>query len=153
MLSRSGRRNAPGRRFARVPTAGETWLLAEAALTLTAVHIARRLLPTSRVQALLRRVGPRRRPTALTARAGWAVDVASRALPDGACLSRALTTQALLERRGCRARLAIDFRREPDGRLAGHAGIALPEDVSGASADPQARETTARGARASGGAA
>jgi hypothetical protein len=148
MLSRSGRRNAPGRRFARVPTAGETWLLAEAALTLTAVHIARRLLPTSRVQALLRRVGPRRRPTALTARAGWAV-----ALPDGACLSRALTTQALLERRGCRARLAIDFRREPDGRLAGHAGIALPEDVSGASADPQARETTARGARASGGAA
>jgi hypothetical protein len=53
----------------------------------------------------------------------WAVDAASRLVPGPACLSRALAAQALLERRGHRAELRIGFRREPDGRLAGHAWV------------------------------
>jgi hypothetical protein len=123
VLSRSERTSASGRRSARVPSAAEAGLLAEAALVIVAVRLAQLLLPTAGVQALVRRLGRPRRPGAGAPRAAWAVDVAGRLLPAGACLSRALATQALLERRGRPARLAIGFRREPDGRLAGHAWI------------------------------
>jgi hypothetical protein len=123
MLSRPARQNASRRRLPRAPTAAETWLIAEATLALAAVALARLFLPTARVQALGRRLARSRPTDAGSPGAVWAVDVAGRLLPDRACVSLALATQALLERRGHRTVLAIDFRREPDGRLAGHARV------------------------------
>ncbi len=111
-------------------------LLAEALLTVTTVLLARGLLPTAAVRALLRRTVGRWRRSTGAPRAAWAVDVAARLLPAGACLTRALATEALLARRGQRSRLEIGFRREADGRLAGHAWVAVPVASEVATARP-----------------
>lgn len=91
------------RKFVGLPTA-ERWLLVKAALLLGATKLGLKLLP---FRLLRRLVGSFSRPTAWlpatarlsTARIVWAVELASRYVP-ATCLSRALSAQVLLARRG-----------------------------------------------------
>src|SRR5437867_2874291 len=94
------------RRFLALSRADRRLLLT-AALLLAGLGIALRLI---RLRTLLRMVGntapsPAADAGALARNAAWAVNVASRHLPVGrSCLARALATQVLLLRGGCRCR-------------------------------------------------
>ncbi len=84
--------------------AGERWLLVKAALLLGGTRLGLKLLPFRLLRRLVEALS---RPTVWlpatnrfsTARIVWAVELASRYVP-ATCLSRALSAQVLLARRG-----------------------------------------------------
>lgn len=66
----------------------------------------------------------------------WALRVWNRlySRASDACLERSLQLVALLRRQGREAEIVIGFRRDPDGRLSGHAwveGADVPSDAVG----------------------
>jgi hypothetical protein len=114
-------------RFASLPAA-ERRLLAKAALLQLAVVGGMRLVRFERLQrslAWLSRARPR--PLGSGAlpleRVVWAVDATAPAIPGSTCLSRALTAQVLLRRRGHPARLRIGVSKDSAQRLEAHAWL------------------------------
>ena len=61
--------------------------------------------------------------TAIAGQVTWAVRKASRFVPACSCLTRALTTQFLLVRRGQAAQIRIGVAKSDDGRLEAHAWV------------------------------
>lgn len=92
-------------------------------MCLLAADLALRVLPVSRVEALLRRLAGRSRREAEPGRLANLVGAASRHhLWPMTCLPRSLALQALLRRHGIEADLRIGVRREA-GELRAHAWI------------------------------
>jgi hypothetical protein len=60
----------------------------------------------------------------------WAVERSTTLMPGGAkCLAKALTTQVLLERRGCDCELKIGVAKTDQGQLEAHAWIEKDQQV------------------------
>lgn len=60
----------------------------------------------------------------------WAVENSARLMPGGAkCLAKALTTQVLMERRGCDCDFKIGVAKTKEGALEAHAWIEKDEQV------------------------
>ena len=108
-------------KFLGLPTA-ERWLLVNAALLLGGTRLGLKLLP---FRILRRLVESLSRPTAWlpatdrfsTARIVWAVELVSRYVP-ATCLSRALSAQVLLARRGYPVVLHVGAVKEGERFLA-----------------------------------
>jgi len=118
----------PLRRFLRL-TSQERRLLVGATALLTLIHLSLGRVPF----AMLRRIvagGPRHRrwsatvDRALADQIVWAVTAASDRIPGGpTCLSRALTVQSMLARRGYPSRLHVGVVRGAQGEVEGHAWV------------------------------
>jgi hypothetical protein len=103
-------------------------LLASAAFLCGAVRVGLWLLPLRAVQRVLCRIWqrsdrPGREEQLSPERIAWAVNVASRFVPGSTCLTTALATRVLLERRNHRACLYLGLSRTPAGGLTGHAWV------------------------------
>jgi hypothetical protein len=108
----------------------ERRLLITATLLLAVVQLGLRRLPFTALRRLL--VGGRRRSgarlaqvnRALADQVAWAVTAASTRVPGPTtCLTRALTAQAMLARRGCPSRLQVGVTRGKHGEVEGHAWV------------------------------
>jgi hypothetical protein len=118
----------PLSRFLRLPS-GERRLLTEAVLLLLLIQVSLKRVPFAMLRRLLVRshAGSGRSPEAdqlVVDQAVWAVTAASQRLSRWTtCLTRGLTLQAMLARRGCRARLHVGVGRGVQGELEGHAWV------------------------------
>lgn len=116
------------RRFLRLP-GNEQRLLLKAMLLLGAIRLGLWSLPFQTLQRLLARLARTavRPPTAEWEHKGsvvWAVETAGRYMPPVAtCLTKALTAQVLLLRRGYPALLHIGTVKEDGGRFLAHAWV------------------------------
>jgi hypothetical protein len=103
-------------------------LLASAVFLCGAVRVGLWLLPLRAVQRILRRISqgsarPGREEQLSPERIAWAVNVASRFVPGSTCLTGALATRVLLERRNHRACLHLGLSPTQAGGLRGHAWV------------------------------
>ena len=124
------------RRVVRLPAADRR-LVVEALLFQSVIAVVLRLMSFGRLRRLLerlsrpplvRQIDPGAGPQA--GRVPWAVSVSSRCLgPASTCLTEALTTAALLRRRGCAARVAIGVRPPEGDRLTAHAWVESGEAI------------------------
>lgn len=83
-------------------------LVLEAAFALGAAAMMVRIVSVATIQKLIermKRVSIAGEDQSVVSRAAWAVEAASRRVPDATCLVRALALQAILARRGYDARL------------------------------------------------
>ena len=114
--------------FYRLP-AIERWLLVKAALLLVATRVALGLLPFRTLRDLSAKVAAphrlRETDSLSTEAVVWAVEVAAKYMPGffGTCLTKALTTQVLLSRRGHSALLRIGVVRSEEGGFEAHAWV------------------------------
>ena len=107
---------------------GQRWLLIKTAVLLTAVRLSLWLLPfpiarrlVDRASRLSRRLAADPVPVEQLA---WAVEVASRFVPGGGhCLSKAITAQIFLMRRGYRAEVRYGAVRETTDDFIAHAWL------------------------------
>jgi Transglutaminase-like superfamily len=114
------------RKFLRLPPADRK-LLISATLWLGVIRLGLWLLPFQSIRRLL---GQSRRPSRRWSKIShvspeqiaWAVTVAAHYIPN-TCLSRAFTTQALLERAGFSAYLRIGLAKKRGGQLEGHTWV------------------------------
>lgn len=98
-----------------------------------------RVLPVTRVEALMRRLGGRSRSAAEPCRLARLVGAAARHhLWSMTCLPRSLALQALLRRHGIEADLRIGVRRE-GGELQAHAWVERAGSPVGEPADVELR--------------
>lgn len=109
-------------------SSAEGSLLVQAALVLGIVRLGLWLLPLSRVRTAIahaaRWTASGGVPTAsFPGQAGWAVTVASRYIPGGTCLVRALAVQVILQRRGYRPDVRIGLARGSREHVEGHAWV------------------------------
>lgn len=115
-------------RFAGLPPARRSLLL-RTGLVVALVRLGLGVLPFRRLERHLTTLGQRLpRPWGRAPRpdeVGWAVALASRAVPGASCLPQALAAQWLLTRHGYATRLHIGFARtEREGAaIAGHAWL------------------------------
>jgi hypothetical protein len=115
------------RRFLRL-SADERRLVLGAALLMTAIRLALSLVSLRALRRLLARWAPGAAPSRrLEGPApddlARAVARASAAVPGATCLVQALALEALLERRGCPARLRVGFAGGEGRTLTGHAWV------------------------------
>jgi hypothetical protein len=117
------------RSFVQLPPASRG-VLAESAFLILAFRVALWVVPFSRTQRVAAKLGarPARRPSE-SARVAWAMDLATRRLPVGNCLSRALAAQVVLTRSGHDASIRIGVARERDGRFLAHAWVESDGEV------------------------
>jgi len=114
--------------FYRLP-AIERWLLVKAALLLFATRVALGLLPFRTLRDLSGKVAAphrlRETDSLSTEAVVWAVEVAAKYMPGffSTCLTKALTTQVLLSRRGHSALLHIGVVRSEEGGFEAHAWV------------------------------
>ncbi len=113
------------RKFLGLPTA-ERWLLVKAALLLGSTRLGLKLLPFRVLRRLVESLSrPSMRLAATdrfsTARIVWGVELVSRYVP-ATCLSRALSAQVLLARRGYPVLLHFGAVKEGE-RLLAHAWL------------------------------
>lgn len=107
----------------------DRWLLLEAWLLVVAVRLGLSLLPVGRVRRMLARLGAgdgaeSLEGAGLSQRVARAVRLARRLAPATRCLAMALAAQAMLARRGLRARLRVGVARDPkDAEIRGHAWL------------------------------
>lgn len=116
-------------RWAALPR-GDMWLILKAAVLLAAVRSALWSLPFPVTRRLLHSMS--RPPARLTSRAmppspkriGWAVSIASRAVPGAThCLTQALVTHLLLTRRGQSAELCFGVDKQSPEKFIAHAWV------------------------------
>jgi hypothetical protein len=106
----------------------ERRILARATLLLALIHLSLGRIPFTMLQRLVagRRRSERAVATDRTAidQIVWAVTAAGARLPGSpTCLSRALTVQSMLTRRGFSSRLHVGVVRGTAGQLQGHAWV------------------------------
>ncbi|WP_029031784.1 lasso peptide biosynthesis B2 protein [Salinarimonas rosea] len=124
----------------RRPSPRELSLVARALLTVAAVRVA---LWARGAGAVRRRIAARR--VAGSAGLGdmreiaWSVDVASRFVPGATCLTRALSGQALLARRGAASTVLVSLSPGDGSRPSPHAWLLCNDTIllGGRSADFQ----------------
>jgi len=107
---------------------GLRWLLTKATILLTIVRLALALLPFRLARRLISRASrPSPRLAAGTITVGqiaWAVETAARIAPAGHhCLSKAVTAQVLLMRRGHHAEIRYGAARQPRNEFVAHAWV------------------------------
>jgi hypothetical protein len=116
-------RRRPARR-----SLADRWLLLEAAVALVAARLAVGRWPVARAGAVLERAWRRLPPgvgDASPERVARAVAGVAARFSRRACVVEALATRLLLARRGLRAPIRVEFRRDA-GRLVGHAWVDVP---------------------------
>jgi len=106
----------------------ERRLLVRAALLLSAVRLARAVLPWPALRRVASRAARPARDApgsahGSTDRLRWAVDVARRYVPGATCLTQALALQIWLGRRGQAAELRLGVARRAGARLEAHAWL------------------------------
>lgn len=128
------------RRFLRL-SADERRLVLGAALLMTAIRLGLGLVSLRALRRLLARWAPGAAPSRRLGGSApddlaRAVTRASAAVPGASCLVQALALEALLERRGCPARLRVGFTRG-EGRtlITGHAWVESAGRVFAGGAD------------------
>jgi len=109
-------------------SAPDRYLLVGAVFLCGAIRVGLWLLPLRAFQRALCRISQRsdrlgREDQISPERIAWAVDVASRFVPGSTCLTGALATQVLLERRNHRACLYLGLTRTPSDGIKGHAWV------------------------------
>ena len=114
-------------KFFRLPAADRR-LLVKVMLLVWMVRVGLWMLPFRAVRRLLAKlarkpVAPQTRDGTLVSRVVWAVTVACRYVPAATCLTQALVTKLLLERRNCDAILRIGVARSAEGQLEAHAWV------------------------------
>lgn len=114
----------------RALSAGDRWLVIEAAVLLCTVRLGigglHFAVLRSELDRLLRVVPPRYpgTPSATVERLAWAVAAASRRLPFRAtCLVESLAVDAMMRRRGYASEIRFGVRPPSAGVLAGHAWV------------------------------
>jgi hypothetical protein len=115
------------RRFLGLPSR-QRWILLEAVLLLSMIHLGLGRVSFTALRTFVtgRPKGRRRAPLDrdLVDRIVWAVTAVGTRLPGlPMCLSRALTVQAMLARRGQPSRLHVGVVRGSEGALEGHAWV------------------------------
>lgn len=121
------------RKFLALSSA-ERWLLVKGALLLAIVRVTLAFLPYPRARGLVDRVSSPVRPIqadrATVRTIAWAVDLASRFVPGGGhCLSKAITTQIFLARRGFHAEVRFGALKDPMEEFIAHAWLEYEGEV------------------------
>jgi hypothetical protein len=120
----------------------DRWLLSEALLAVAVIRLCLWLLPfgTARriVDSIARRDarGPAAAAEVAVDRVVWAVRAASARVPRATCLTQALATRLMLERRGLPALLRIGVGRSAEKGVEGHAWIECQGKIVIGEADP-----------------
>jgi hypothetical protein len=115
-------------KFSQLPTTDQ-WLLVQSTLLLVVIRLGLWLLPFRTLRRLLSgltTVSTRSEESdpSFIDRVVWAVEVAGRYLPRvGSCLTQALTTQAMLARRGHPTVLRIGVVKDEGGKLQAHSWL------------------------------
>jgi hypothetical protein len=99
-------------------------LLVQAVVLLVVFRLTLRICPTQTLRRFLDR-RPRPGPASedLADQVAWAVTEASRHIGATTCLTRALATLTLMDRRRCCAALQIGVAADPQGRFEAHAWV------------------------------
>jgi hypothetical protein len=113
--------------FYRLP-AKEKYLLATAALVLSAIRLALRLVPFRVLRRLLksrrrRSVGIVQSQAYTVDRIAWAVGLCSRRVAEPTCLAQALAAVLLLKHVGHDGHLRIGVAKDEGGKLQAHAWV------------------------------
>ena len=111
-------------------SASERGLLLEACVRVFGVRMALWVLPSSWIIRYVKRLSaPTRTPTlhihtrVTPGEVVWAVDAASRRLPDATCVTQAVSALLLLRRYGYDAQFCVGVARGENGKLDAHAWL------------------------------
>ena len=115
-------------------SSGERRLLAKTALWLSVIRLMLWVLPFRSQRSLLARLEwpTARKPendVLFPERIAWAIELASRYIPQSTCLTQSLAAKILLHRAGYAAELHLGVGKDDDGQFQAHAWVESGERV------------------------